>query len=128
MQRPSELFSTVPSALPLLWTEEGKVRSEEVAKVLDFSSGDFARAAQLPSKGFSLKAELPKDVEHRVREWVAVIEEVGRFFEGDVRKTALWFRIPNPLLGNIEPRLMIQYGRAQKLLQIVRSEIAGEVA
>jgi hypothetical protein len=67
-------------------------------------------------------------VEHRVREWVAVIEEVGRFFEGDVRKTALWFRIPNPLLGNIEPRLMIQYGRAQKLLQIVRSEIAGEVA
>lgn len=45
--------------------------------------------------------------------------ELDRFF-GDVRKSQLWFRTPNPLLGNITPDAMIQAGRGEKLLKFVR--------
>ena len=127
MQSHSALFGTVPSALPALWNEQGQVRAGEVAKLLSFSQREFAQAVRLPPKGFSFKGRLPEEVEQRVREWATVLEEVARFFEGDLRKTTLWFRIPNPLLGDLEPRQMIQVGRARKLLQIVRDEIAGQV-
>ena len=46
-------------------------------------------------------------------------EQVVGFFEGDVNRAALWFRLPNPLLGDVSPRDMIRYGRYAKL-QAVR--------
>ena len=33
-------------------------------------------------------------------ELTLLCEQVVGFFEGDVAKTALWFRLPNPLLGD----------------------------
>jgi hypothetical protein len=46
-------------------------------------------------------------------------EQVVGFFEGDVAKTALWFRLPNPLLGDVSPRDMIRFDRYGKLRQYV---------
>ncbi len=54
----------------------------------------------------------------------ALCEQVVGFFEGDVAKTALWFRLPNPLLGDISPRDMIRYGRHIKLQQFVMDALA----
>jgi hypothetical protein len=51
-------------------------------------------------------------------------EQVVGFFEGDVAKTALWFRLPNPLLGDISPRDMIRYGRYAKLQEFVMDALA----
>jgi hypothetical protein len=51
-------------------------------------------------------------------------EQVVGFFEGDVAKTALWFRLPNPLLGDITPRDMIRYGRYAKLQEFVIETLA----
>jgi hypothetical protein len=127
MQPQFSLFNTVPSALPMLWNDEGRVQVEEVRKLLDLSKSDFARAAQASQKQIADTLKIPKEVEERVLVWALVLEEVARFFGGDARKTVLWFNIPNPLLGEVSPRDMILYGRARKLLQIVRDEIAGEV-
>jgi hypothetical protein len=44
---------------------------------------------------------------------------VAGYFEGDIEKTALWFRTPNPMLGNISPRDMIRFGRYKRLLKFV---------
>jgi len=44
---------------------------------------------------------------------------VAEFFDGDPRKTALWFRTPNPLLGDVSPRNMIRYGRYMRLHRFV---------
>ena len=49
-------------------------------------------------------------------------EQVVGYFEGDVAKAALWFRLPNPLLGDLSPRDMIRYGRYAKLQQFVMGE------
>jgi len=52
-------------------------------------------------------------------ELTLLCEQVVGFFEGDVAKTALWFRLPNPLLGDVSPRDMIRYGRFAKLQEFV---------
>jgi hypothetical protein len=46
-------------------------------------------------------------------------ELVAQFFDGDAAKTALWFKTPNPLLGNLSPRDMIRYGRYDRLRRFV---------
>jgi hypothetical protein len=51
-------------------------------------------------------------------------EQVVGFFEGDVNRAALWFRLPNPLLGDLSPRDMIRYGRYAKLQQFVTEALA----
>lgn len=127
MQSQPRLFDSVPLALPMLYNEQGRVQLEEVRKLLDLSKSDFAKAAHSSQKQMADALRIPKEVEERVRVWALVLEEVARFFDGDVKKTVLWFNIPNPLLGEVSPRDMILYGRASKLLQIVRDEIAGEV-
>lgn len=127
MQAQPRLFDSVPSALPMLWNEQGRVQPEEVRKLLDLSKSDFAKAAHASQKQIADRLRIPQEVEERVRVWARILEEVARFFDGDIKKTMLWFGIPNPLLGEVSPRDMILYGRASKLLQIVRDEIAGEV-
>jgi len=57
-------------------------------------------------------------------ELTLLCEQVVGFFEGDVAKTALWFRLPNPLLGDLSPRDMIRYGRYAKLQQFVVEALA----
>ena len=51
-------------------------------------------------------------------------EQVVEFFEGDVAKAALWFRLPNLLLGDISPRDMIRHGRYAKLQAFVVEALA----
>lgn len=46
-------------------------------------------------------------------------EQVVGFFDGNVAKAALWFRLPNPLLGDISPRDMIRDGRTEKLARFI---------
>jgi len=36
----------------------------------------------------------------------------------------LWFRLPNPLLGDVSPRDMIRYGRYAKLQEFVMDALA----
>ena len=51
-------------------------------------------------------------------------EHVVGFFEGDVNRAALWFRLPNPLLGDLLPRDMIRYGRYARLREFVTEALA----
>jgi len=58
------------------------------------------------------------------RELEQLCEKVLGFFGGDVAKTALWFRLPNPLLGDLSPRDMIRYGRYARLQEFVVEALA----
>jgi hypothetical protein len=35
----------------------------------------------------------------------------------------LWFKVPNPLLGDVAPRDMIRFGRYKKLLKFIQSAL-----
>lgn len=49
---------------------------------------------------------------------------VSDFFKGDKKKTRLWFKLPNPSLGNISPHEMILSGRSDRLLKFVRNQLS----
>lgn len=59
-----------------------------------------------------------------------MIEEAQRlvldFFKGDVDKATLWFKIENPMLGNVSPSDMIKCGRIKKLLRFIKTSVDGE--
>jgi len=44
---------------------------------------------------------------------------VAEYFSSDPIKTALWFKTPNPMLGDITPRDMIRLGRSGKLIRFI---------
>ena len=45
------------------------------------------------------------------------------YFKGDHVKTNKWFKIKNPLLGNVSPLSMILVGRIDKLILFVEQQI-----
>jgi hypothetical protein len=61
-------------------------------------------------------------LQDRFLEWATAINRVGQYFK-DIDKTVLWFRLPNPALGNVAPRDMIRVGRAHKLLRFIETAL-----
>lgn len=39
-----------------------------------------------------------------------------------------WFNVPNPMLGNVRPAMMIKIGRAEKLLKFIINQLEGNCA
>jgi hypothetical protein len=52
---------------------------------------------------------------------------VLEFFGGDKRKTRLWFGTKNPLLGGMAPNELINAGKSQRLLKIIKQMRSGEL-
>ncbi len=123
----SVLFSDLPSgALPGIWEDLGrKANLQAVAEMLEFDRRDVAQAARLPRNSVNLQTQMPPEIERHAVEWAILLDLVGKFFQGDAKKTALWFRIPNPMLGGVEPRVMILLGRSRKLQEAIQNAIAG---
>lgn len=122
-QKIHSLFSTVPSHnyLGILDGDHKKV-----VEYLNLSKEEVANATGLPKISIRYDERMPKELQQRLQEIAIVCELVAEYFKGDVRKTSLWFKINNPLLGNISPRDMIRVGRYQKLIKFVQDALSGE--
>lgn len=125
-QRASTIFNTVPTHdyLGLLKEDDS---SKKVVDFLDFTKEDVASATGLPKASIRYDERIPSELAERLLEIGIVCELVADYFKGDLRKTALWFRIKNPALGNIAPRDMIRFGRYQKLIKFVQNALAGNL-
>jgi hypothetical protein len=107
-----------------LW-DDGNPKYQKVAEFLEFTDTDVARATGVPPTAVRLvNRKVPEEVVERVRQWAQALNLVAHFFGGDVEKTQLWFRLPNPLLGNVIPRDMIRIGRFQRLYQFIQNALA----
>ncbi len=60
---------------------------------------------------FRFDDQITKDLKRRLFEIANICELMAGYFNGDIQKTALWFKIKNPALGGFSPRDMIRYGR-----------------
>lgn len=60
----------------------------------------------------------PRDL--RIRK---IFQLVSEFFKYDMNKVAIWMETENPLLGNVRPMDMIEFGRDKKLLKFVETQI-----
>lgn len=119
MKNSSALFATVSQTDHLGFWANQTLNARAVMDFMNLQKSDVARLAQVASASVRYDQKMPKEVQERLEEIANVCALVAEFFEGDVSKTALWFKALNPQLGNLSPRDMIRYGRYKKLLQYV---------
>jgi hypothetical protein len=112
------LFSTIPKDDPLTLFQRGHADYEKVIRLLDFKKRDVAQASRISMQSVRYDQKMPKELEERVGEWAVALSLVGQYFK-DEHKTVLWFKTPNPLLGNITPRDLIRIGRFKKLNRFI---------
>ena len=105
------------------WADQ-TLKAREVAEFLQLKKPDVAKVAGVAPSSVRFDEKIPREVFERLEEIANICALVAQFFEGDVAKTALWFRTRNPLLGDISPRDMIRFGRYAKLRQFVMDALA----
>jgi uncharacterized protein (DUF2384 family) len=66
---------------------------------------------------------MPRELQDRLLEWAVALSLVAQFFK-DEQKTVLWFKTPNPLLGDMTPRDMIRVGRFRKLRRFIQNALS----
>ena len=116
---PSNLFANIPSTDHLsFWADHG-LDAQRVAKFLDLNKRDVAHLADVSPASVRWDQKIPQEVLNYLTEIAVICGLVAQFFDGDARKTQLWFQTRNPLLGNISPRDMVRYGRHEKLRKVV---------
>ncbi len=62
----------------------------------------------------------------RLQEIAITINLVAKIFDGDVQKTAVWFKAKNPNLGDISPRDMVRLGRFDRLRKVIVNAMADQ--
>lgn len=118
------LFDTVPGKKDdyLALLESGRLNYHRVIELLEFKKSEVAKAASVPIDSVRYDGKMPKELAERILEWSVALAAVGRYFK-DSGRAALWFKIPNPLLGNVAPRDMIRVGRFPKLLRFIQTAL-----
>ena len=114
-----DIFGTVATRDHLSLFEDDTPNYEEVVDFLKFKKEDVSKAAGVSLSTVRYDEKIPVQLRERMQEWANLLNLVAEHFEGDSAKTALWFTMPNPLLGNISPRDMIRFGRYKKLLKFI---------
>ena len=122
------LFATVPERDYLGFWADQTLNTRGVAHFLDLDKRDIAKLSGVSTASVRFDQKIPQEVLERLQEIANICGLVAQFFEGNVAKTALWFKTVNPLLGNITPRDMIRYGRYEKLRRFVMSALEENAA
>jgi hypothetical protein len=116
------LFGTVPKDDPLVLFPDGATDYQKVVRLLDFKKRDVAKASQISIQSVRYDHKIPRELVERVRDWAVALSLVAQYFKNE-HKTVLWFKTPNPLLGNITPREMIRVGRFKKLYLFIQNAL-----
>jgi hypothetical protein len=119
----ADLFATVPTKDHLSLFVGSKAQGEKVVNFYGFKKAEISQAADVPI-GSVRYDRMPRELEERIKEWALLANLVAGFFKGDATKTSLWFTTRNPMLGGVEPRTMIRFGRTDKLRRFVLNALA----
>lgn len=118
------LFETVPKKDYLSLFPPGGTDYQKVVELLDFRKKDVARASNVALHSVRYDPpRMPRELEDRIQEWAVALNLVAQFFKEE-QKTVLWFKTPNPLLGDVTPRDMIRIGRFKKLRQFILNALS----
>lgn len=119
-----DIFSTVAKKDYLSLFDKGEASPSKIIEFVDFKKEEVAQATGVPTNSIRYDKRMPHILKDRLREFATLLNLVAQFFEGDAAKTALWFKTPNPILGNISPRDMIRFGRYKKLLKFILNALS----
>jgi len=113
------LFQNVYQTDPLeFWSNHG-LDYKKVTDFLDLNTNELSKIGGVSKRSVRLDDRIPNDLKERLEQIANICAIVAGYFEGDVDKTALWFKTPNPMLGSISPREMIRFGRYKRLLKFI---------
>ncbi len=116
----SALYNTVPLTDPLNFRDNhGTLDYSGVSRFLDFDKNELSKLGGVSRKTVRLDERIPKELKDCLEQIASICNLVAEFFDGDPVKTALWFRTPNPMLGDMSPRDMIRYGRYKRLQKFI---------
>ena len=90
-----------------------------VTDFLQIDKEETARIARVAPASVRFDHKIPQELAERLEEIANIANRVAALFEGDVQKTALWFRTANPMLGNVSPRDMLRMNRYKRLTKFV---------
>lgn len=115
----NKIFSTIPASDPLHFWENQETNYERVKDFLELNTDELSKLSGLSKKSIRLDARIPADLKERMEQIAIICSLVAEYFGGDPYKTGLWFKTPNPMLGDVTPRDMIRFGRYKKLLKFI---------
>ena len=113
------LFRNVALSDPCGFWADQMLRAEKVAAFLELDKNDVSKLANVSKASVRYDDRMPNVVREHLEQIANICTLVAKAFDNDISKTVLWFKTPNPLLGNISPRDMIRAGRYEKLRQFV---------
>jgi hypothetical protein len=113
------LFKNVHQSDPLqFWSDHG-LDYKRVTGFLDLNTSDLSKIGGVSKQSVRLDNRIPQVLKDRLEQIANICALVADHFSGDIEKTALWFKTPNPMLGDISPRDMIRYGRYKRLMKFI---------
>lgn len=99
--------------------QDGKLDYQRVADIAKLSKEDLSKISKVAKSSVRFDDAIPAAVAARLREIANLANLVAEFFDGDAHRVGLWFELPNPHLGNMSPRTMLQGDRYRQLLNFV---------
>jgi hypothetical protein len=118
-----KILETVPTH-DYLHLLEGNT-AKNVVDFLHLSRNDVSKAMGVEKNSVRYDSHMPIELKQRLYEIANICELMAGYFNGDIKKTELWFNIKNPALGGVSPRDMIRFGRYKKLEKFIRNALAG---
>ena len=113
------LFKNVHQSDPLrFWSNHG-LNYKRVTDFLDLNTSELSKIGGVSKQSVRLDERIPQALRDRLEQIANICALVAEYFEGDIEKTALWLKMPNPMLGDISPRDMIRYGRYKRLMKFI---------
>lgn len=113
------LFKFVHKSDPLqFWSNHG-LDYKRVTDFLDLNTSELSKIGGVSKQSVRLDSRIPQALKDRLEQIANICALVAEYFDGDIEKTALWFKMPNPMLGDLSPRDMIRYGRYKRLMKFI---------
>ena len=113
------LFKNVHQSDPLqFWSNHG-LDYKRVTDFLDLNTSELSKIGGVSKQSVRLDSRIPQALKVRLEQIANICALVAEYFGGDIEKTALWFKLPNPMLGDLSPRDMIRYGRYKRLMKFI---------
>jgi len=119
----TDIFNNIPQENYFDLFRNNVPQYEPITDILGFDKSQMSKATGIAKDKMRFDDRMPKILSEKLTEIGIIIQLVANNFEGNIEKTSMWFRLPNPAFGGISPRDMIRFGRYRKLLNFVMASL-----
>jgi Asp-tRNA(Asn)/Glu-tRNA(Gln) amidotransferase C subunit len=125
-KRPIGLFDTIADDV-LHFGIGSSFNAKKVPEILNLKREDISRITSVSVKSVRYDDAIPDQMKERLEEIANTINMVAKVFNGDIEKTIAWFKVRNPLLGDVSPRDMIRLGRYERLRKFIINAMSNNI-